>query len=165
MPEGCCCRDAVKFCRKCLSWFSFISTHCRKKIQRTLSCCSSTLSGWLITGYGKNSQPYSLRSQASQGVTKRAIHLHNQCRWIEFTTISITIMTMIYVIMVGRFESDSRVFFCTLASSINIINTCQVGGHRFMSSYHDVTFIQKLVADAMMRAREFVNKIVMETLD
>ena len=34
-----------------------------------------------------------------------------------------------------------------------------------MSSYHDVTFIQKIVADAMMRAREFVNKKVMETLD
>ena len=73
---------------------------------------------------------------------------------------------MIYVISVGRFESDSRIFFCTLASSIIIISTCQVGGHRFMSSYHDATFIQKqIVADAMMRAREFVNKRVMKTLD
>ena len=35
-----------------------------------------------------------------------------------------------------------------------------------MSSYHDATFIQKkIVADAMMRAREFVNKILKETLD
>lgn len=124
-------------------YHGLVSTHCRNKIQTTLSFCSSTLSGWLITGYGKNSQPYPLRSQASEGVTKRAIHLHDQCRWIEFTTISIIIMTMIYVIIVGRFESDSRIFFCTLASSIIIISTCQVGGHRFMSSYHDVTFIQK----------------------